>query len=44
MYLTPDLATVGFSGFARLREAADIGYRTAMDELSTTNMPGRHGS
>ena len=44
VYLTPDLATVGFSGFARLREAVDIGYRTAMDELSTTNIPGRHGS
>ena len=34
VYLTPDLATVGFSGFARLREAADIGYRTAMTELA----------
>ena len=27
VYLTPDLATVGFSGFARMREAAGVGYR-----------------
>ena len=36
VYLTPDLATVRFSGFARLREAAEIGYRTAMEELTTS--------
>jgi NTE family protein len=44
VYLTPDLSTVGFSGFSRLRQAVDIGYRTALDELSTTTMPGHHGS
>ncbi len=34
VYLTPDLATVGFSGFGRIREAVDIGYRTAMESLA----------
>ena len=34
VYLTPDLATVGFSGFGRIREAVDIGYRTAMESLT----------
>ena len=33
VYLTPDVATVGFGGFARIREAVDIGYRTAMTAL-----------
>ena len=38
VYLTPDLAAVGFSGFARLREAADIGYRAAMTELAAADL------
>ena len=33
VYLTPDLATIGFSGFARMREAAEVGYRVALEEL-----------
>ena len=35
VYLTPDVSTVGFSGFARIREAVEVGYRTALDELPT---------
>lgn len=34
VYLTPDLATIGFSGFGRIREAVDIGYATAMQQLT----------
>jgi predicted acylesterase/phospholipase RssA len=33
-YIAPDLAGIGFRGFDRLREAADLGYRTAMEVLS----------
>ena len=35
VYLTPDLATVGFSGFGRMREAAEVGYRVALEELGS---------
>lgn len=34
LYLTPDLAAIGFSGFGRIREAADAGYRLALEELA----------
>ena len=30
----PDLATIGFSGFGRIREAIDIGYESAMESLA----------
>ncbi|MET0908771.1 MAG: cyclic nucleotide-binding and patatin-like phospholipase domain-containing protein [Ilumatobacteraceae bacterium] len=33
-YIAPDLSRIGFRGFDRIREAADIGYRTAMEVLS----------
>jgi NTE family protein len=33
VYLTPDLSSVGFRGFRQLRQAVEIGYRTAMAEL-----------
>ena len=33
VYLMPDLASVGFSGFGRIREAVDIGYHAAMESL-----------
>ncbi len=33
IYLTPDLAAIGFSGFGRIAEAVDIGYRATMDAL-----------
>ncbi len=33
VYLTPDLATIGFGGFGRLHEAVEIGYRVAIGEL-----------
>ena len=34
VYLTPDLASIGFSGFGRIREAVEIGYETAMQSLA----------
>lgn len=34
VYLTPDLASVGFSGFGRIHEAVEIGYTAAMEALS----------
>lgn len=39
VYLTPDLGTIGFSTFARMREAAEIGYRVALGELQTFHLP-----
>ncbi len=39
VYLTPDLSSVGFRGFKQLRQAVDIGYRTAMAELEGVAHP-----
>jgi NTE family protein len=33
VYLTPDVGTIGFSGFARMDEAVDVGYRAAIEGL-----------
>ena len=34
VYLTPDLAAIGFSGFGRIRDAVEIGYASAMEALA----------
>ena len=34
VYLTPDLSMFGFSSFDRIRDAADIGYATALESLT----------
>ena len=34
VYLTPDVATVGFGGFARIREAVEIGYRATLEAFA----------
>jgi NTE family protein len=39
VYLTPDLSSVGFRGFRQLRQAVEIGYRTAMAELAGVARP-----
>ena len=44
VYLTPDLATIGFSGFARIREAAEVGYRLALEELGHANDAAGQGA
>lgn len=33
-YLAPDLSTISFRAFERIKEATEIGYRTALDALS----------
>ena len=39
VYIAPDLATIGFSGFGRIREAVGIGYETAMETLAGWRPP-----
>ena len=39
VYIAPDLASIGFSGFGRIREAVGIGYETAMETLAGWRPP-----
>ena len=39
VYITPDLASIGFSSFGRIREAVDIGYHSAMASLADWRAP-----
>jgi NTE family protein len=45
VYLTPDLSSIGFSGFGRIQDAVEIGYRSALEGLAGWPGPrGREGA